>query len=298
METAAEESQRRLGITAWMYIALSIVILGVVAASEALRPTKPATIPFIGWLGLVTSAAPPVTAAAFHFNHPTAWKSVRLIAGAFVALSIAATLGAVSAIEFTVGDLTKVEARMRDAYVLNGLAAFPEYIGGLVLWFGLRRARRRPGRRWSWAITVAVWIVVGIALAHEATLLKFWIDMTGGYGGVWGLMTIGFGVPPPIIAGLLATVLLRGAWAGERPTAGWSLAGIGPALVLVAGIVYPALLFIRGPTGMSYTVDIVIGSVAAAAAGLCIIAAFIVGLPATTAGPSGAVRPVELAPVG
>jgi hypothetical protein len=281
MEIAAQE-RHRLGLTAWIYVGLSIAVIGMAAAPVVMR-AKPDVSPWIGWLLLVTTVAPVISAAAFHARHPGAWRSARTIAIAFAVLAFATVIGVVSGIQVAIGELKGSYDQVSGGNTLGGAAVIPQVVGGALLWAGLRRARRRPSRRGGWVLVGGVWIVVGIELAL-VSLLAAWYVALGGDGWLFGLLVLILIGPSVVVQGLLATVLWRGARAGEQPNAAWWIGGIGWAMVLVATPVFVATQE-AGSAGM-------------AVAGACMVAAFALGLPAIDGRRSEASGPLELASVG
>lgn len=280
MDIAARE-QHRPGPATWIYIGLSIAVLVLAAMPMVMQPRTDTAL-WIRWLGLVTSAAPVISAAAFHRRHPGAWRSARTIAIAFTVLAVASFMSAAGSLEGTIGDVNHSVEQVSTGAYLGAAAEIPQVVGALLLWIGLRRVRRRASRGRS-LVLVAVWIVLGIELALLAGLFVLYA-IDGGSGLILGLLALIVIGPLVLVPGLLATELVRGAQAGERPKAGWWAGGIGWAIELVAT---PLVIATEE-----------VGSLGLAVAGACMIAAFAVGLPAIDEPPADASGPLGLTNVG
>jgi hypothetical protein len=262
MDTVARP-RHRLALTAIVYGVLSAVVLGFAIATPVIL--RPRDLTWTIWLTFVAGQAPLVSAAAFHVRHPDAWRSSRTIALAFVGLAAASLTSATAGLLEALGDLSQSYAQIQTGFTLDSLALVPLEVGSALLWIGLRAARRQPSAARRSRLVRAIWVVVGIELAL-LLVLAVAVTIGAGWTGLWlGLEFVIVGGAIVTIAGLLATTLIGGGGAGERPAAGWWIGGIGWAIQIVS---LPVAIAVTGAYPLSLM-----------ATGTCIFVAFALGLP-------------------
>ena len=271
------------------YVALSILtaLLWWIAGTG---PSPVASIGAYGPLMLLGGVATVLAGAAFHARHadessPHRPLALGLALQGLHALLVSITAVAVSYgwIRATFGDPSIIVA----ALGLSVGASVVQILAAVLVWVGIRRARRAQHRRGHLPrhglLMAVVWVVAAILVVGRfSTVVR--LEPTS----IPTLATTLAGIVSPPLAALLATELLSGARAGARPAEAWWLGAAGVLVTLVGFAVYPLAALVAGGLGAGPEVYVFLPQAIGLPSSVLLLVAFGLGLPS---GPANAEEP-------
>jgi hypothetical protein len=281
---------RRIPWLALVFVALAVADLyWMLRQSDFLAGMSAGDI--IGYgLRVTPGIAAILMPAAVLASHRDSWRRIpTVVFGTILFASVQGLSVVADPLQPIFASLTPASAQLPDlvplAALFDAVVSLVSVLGVTYIALGLVQARRYEDRPAD-----AAALVVPVA-ATLATIIGVLAASRFDFGGtpltpplaVYLVATVVLGILRVVAWAYLAATAIRGWWSGEEPNAGWWLAVLATALVLIA----LALVNVSGILDTSDTTFVTaygyLTATAYALGHLCLLAAFALGLPALDA---------------